>query len=196
MGEHYRDKHNTFIDKNYEPEKQEGKSFIKNLCQLSKKDMDEITKKFINDLFDDQSLFARFTKKMEMQIINSMTLIIFSNRYNKKDLFITELTNQKQTNKAGDSCYHTNFDINRDVCYNYSKKKQATFFSYPTEAYFFLKFAYSEEGKAYVSDKIDKYRENNLKMVEEAIESLEQMAKSKSDSDQKKLAELFLADVK
>ena len=52
MGEYYRDKHNAFIEKNYDSEKQESKSFIKNLCMLSKNDMDQITEDFINDLFE------------------------------------------------------------------------------------------------------------------------------------------------
>jgi len=72
-----------------------------------------------------------------------MTLFVFTHRNKKDDAFLNELKQEGEAIKEGNTCYHTDFDILRDVCYKYSKKATERFFSFPVEAYFFCKYATS-----------------------------------------------------
>ena len=77
---------------------------------------------------------------------------------------------------------HTTFTLMRDVCYKYSKKASEVFFSYPVEAYLFIKFADSEEGHQFIRDKHeDKNEEENYlasanQLKKEAMASLKRMS--------------------
>tara|TARA_B110000503_G_C6861690_1_gene295043 strand:+ start:318 stop:542 length:225 start_codon:yes stop_codon:yes gene_type:complete len=48
---------------------------------------------------------------------------------------------------------HANFSLVRDVQYRYSKKAQEVFFSSPIENYFFVKYAQSAKGMAFLESK-------------------------------------------
>ncbi len=86
-----------------------------------------------------------------------MMQIVFSDRYNKGDKFISEaLEVQKQS--ADDEMQKRldiDFTIVRDVMYKYSKKAQDRFFSYPIESFIFAAFALSDEGLNFLQNKPD-----------------------------------------
>ena len=79
--------------------------------------MDYILIKFLD------SIFPKFSENLKDQdakdeMIRSLAAILFSHRYDKKDMFIMQ---QKELNKE------INFGMIRDVMYKYSKKAQREF---------------------------------------------------------------------
>ena len=81
-----------------------------------------------------------------------MTLIVFAHRNKKDDKFLSEMNVGTGIDSINDG-FHTTFDIMRDVCYKYSKKASEVFFSYPVEAYLFVKYALSDEGISFIRSK-------------------------------------------
>lgn len=117
-----------------------------------------------------------------------MIMVLFSHRHSKNDLFLVEIVNEIQ--KLNKNSYRQNtqdkmyfdFDILRDCMYKYSKKAQDKYFQYMFEAYFFAKFAASEDGYEFIlskedmiGEKVEKIGEEISFLKNEAIRSLERI---------------------
>lgn len=68
------------------------------------------------------------------EIVIKMLILLYSHRYNKGDLFITE------TIKNG---IDLDFSIQRDIMYKFSKISHDNFFKSPIDMFFLIKFAES-----------------------------------------------------
>ena len=100
-----------------------------------------------------------------------MIMVLFSHRHTKNDVFLVDIEEDLQKYNA--NSYHQeeqdklyfDFDILRDCMYKYSKKAQDKYFKYMFEAYFFAKFASSDDGNQYILSKED--------MIGEKVEKIE-----------------------
>ena len=150
-------------------------------AQTSKDEIDSVLRKFILQKFGPAifQLSPTFGEAEQMDLINSMLMIVFSHRYCKDDVFIKEAI-------QSDGSY-MDFSIVRDVMYKYSKKAQDRFFSYPIEAFFFSAFALSEDGIKYLESKpsifgdehkLQRLMTDLVDLKNQAVESLRAISKS------------------
>ena len=185
MSEFYKGKHTEFIERT---SADGSKAFNKNLASTTKAEMDKLTKQFIKSWFGEVFDGNQLSEKQKAQIINSMTLFVFTHRNSKDDAFLKELKQEGEDIKEGDSnCYHTDFDILRDVCYKYSKKATERFFSFPVEAYFFVKYALSDDGQEFIENKpphdeenrefkVERFKKDTHNLMFDALKSLQDMS--------------------
>lgn len=150
-------------------------------AQTTKEEIDNILRKFIVQKFGPVifQLCPSFGEAEQMDIVNSMLMIVFSHRYCKDDVFIKD-----SIRSDGE---YMDFSIIRDVMYKYSKKAQDRFFSYPIEAFFFSAFALSEDGIKYLESKpsifgdehkLERLMTDLLDLKNQAVESLRTISKS------------------
>lgn len=109
---------------------------------------------------------------MVKNLILSLCAILFSHRYDKKDMFILE---------CQDSGAEIKFNIIRDVMYRYSKKAQRELMSRPEDAFFLLNFAGSQKGRDFIEQKekgcLEQEDQERSKRIFNEIENLTEQTK-------------------
>lgn len=69
------------------------------------------------------------------------------------------------------------FNIMRNVMYQYSKKAQQTFFSHPIESFYLAMFAAGEQGRSFLTHKPDKsLNKEKTKRMFDSLEILKEQA--------------------
>lgn len=164
MTEFYKEKFNKFyaaqmtLLKKDHPDLWRQKQKQGGITACSKREMDTHVEKFIEQTFGPEVLafehVAEFGEYERMAMINTMMMIVFSHRYCKGDVFITEATKETSGNAI-------DFTIVRDVMYKYSKKAQDRFFAHPIESFLFAAFALSDEGIQFLKSKPDNIGDAN-----------------------------------
>lgn len=127
--------------------------------------------KFLDSLFDNISQEIH-SKEMITKLVTSLSAILFSHRYDKKDQFIVEYAARGT---------EINFSIIRDVMYKYSKKAQKELLSRPEDAFFLMNFASTKGGREFIEQKekgcaAQEDQERNIRIFAE-IDNLTEQAK-------------------
>ena len=108
---------------------------------------------------------------MVSKLVISLSAILFSHRYDKKDQFIIEC----QENGT-----EINFNIIRDVMYKYSKKAQRVLMSRPEDAFFLMNFASTKNGREFIEQKekgcSEQEDQERVKRIFTEIENLKEQA--------------------
>lgn len=134
------------------------------LTSLSRVEMEQVVLDFLNFTFGPD-----ISAVQAEELGQHAMMILFSHRYTKNDLFITQS--------------NIEFDIIRDVMYKYSKKAQDRYFAQPVESFMFAAFALSDEGQAFLkakpdnvkdSEKLTKMLKDLTRLKDLAIEALQQ----------------------
>lgn len=156
MTEFYKEKFSKFYNtqmlllKKAQPEVWRKKQKQGGITATTKDEMDLLVDKFIAQTFGPEILDragSQLSQDDKMQLIDNMMMVVFSHRYCKNDVFISEALASAQCN--------IDFSIVRDVMYKYSKKAQDRFFAHPIEAFLFAAFALSDEGIRFLQSKPD-----------------------------------------
>jgi hypothetical protein len=155
MNEYYKFIHQKFTHV-LEIREEKQKQPPKNLSSLTKAEMDESVKRFLQEKVC-PSLFQtdRLNAAWKEQAVISMTIFLFSHRHTKTDLFLVETRDLVDHMSERHDFMHMDFSVVRDVMYRYSKKAQERFFSFPIETYYFVKFAASTIGQDFIRSKPD-----------------------------------------
>ena len=121
----------------------------KSLSQMSKLEMENNLKMFINYMFGPELLSSKhLSVDQKQQIVQSMMIFVFAHRHSKGDKFIVETQEAMKAKKNSE--LHFDFTIVRNVMYLYSKKAQERYLTYPIETFLLAKFAASKEGQKFI----------------------------------------------
>jgi len=120
-------------------------------------DSDKMTLKYNlrkQDLFEQALFFCHtmfnieqghtFSSAQLMEFTSCILSIVLSHHFQKKDI------------KSMVKDTSVDFQLVRDTMYKYSKKAEERFFQNPCMAFFFIEFATSEQGKNYITNKLQK----------------------------------------
>ena len=131
MSEYYKYLFAVFVDQYL---KEQGIQALPSLQTITKAEVEFILTKFLDSMFDGISEQIN-SGEMVKKLILSLCAILFSHRYDKKDMFILE---------CHENGAEIKFNVIRDVMYKYSKKAQREFMSRPEDAFFLLNFTGSQ----------------------------------------------------